>query len=75
MPPFCFLHLIMGNPVLKFLVPEIQHKAGIVSQCSGRKRVLEAIGETEAAQKLPFAVQCYKKHRPKSHRKYEDELV
>lgn len=67
--------LSWGNPILEFLVPEIQQRAGIVSQCSGRKRILEAAGKTKAALKLPFAMHCYKKHTPVLHRKYEDELL
>lgn len=48
--------LSWGNPILEFLVPEIQQRAGIVSQCSGRKRIREAAGETKAALKL--LLQC-----------------
>lgn len=75
----CFLSvsciLSWGNPILKFLNSEIQQRADIDSLCSGIKWILEIIVETKATQKHLLVMHCYKKHRPISYMKYEDELL
>jgi len=41
-----------GNPILKFLDPEIQQKANVSLQCTEIKWILETNGAIKTAQKL-----------------------